>query len=136
MACSSSSTAAKDKPLKHFEQEITSEAKMVTLKPGQQVFIPIKVKNIGAEFWASKANTYPVHLGYLLFDGSKQLDINTPRTFLPSDLAPGTEQTLKAVLIGPPTRGIYTARFTMVQERAAWFTGTGAPSLNIPVTVN
>jgi hypothetical protein len=138
IACSNSTkpgaAESEDKPLRKFAQEIKSETTTLTLKPTQQLFMPVTVKNSGVETWAA-SGTYPVHLSYLWFSGGKQLQLDTTRTFLQSDLPPGGERILKANVTAPPTAGQYILKFTMVQERAAWFSSAGAKTFDIPVTV-
>lgn len=137
-ACSNSSQSANgesgEKPLTNFAEEITSDTKSLVLKPGQSVFVPLTVKNTGPEKWSANG-AYPVHLSYLWFADGRQLPIDTTRTFLSGDLAPGATQSLRANVAAPPTPGTYTLKFTMVQERVAWFSSTGGSSFDVPVTV-
>jgi hypothetical protein len=134
-ASNSGSKPAEDRPLKDFSEEIKSETTTLSLKTNEQLFVPVVVKNTGTEAWSAKAATYPVHLSYLWFSAGKQLPLDTVRTFLGADLAPGAEQILKANVSVPPTPGQYTLKFMMVQERVAWFGNAGGKSLEIPVTV-
>ena len=137
-ACSDSSKSVRveseDRPLTKFAEEITSDTKSLTLKPAQTVLVPVTVKNPGPEKWSANG-AYPVHLSYLWFADGKQLPIDPARTDLSGDLAPGATQTLQANVAAPPVSGKYTLKFTMVQERVAWFSSTGASTFDVPVVV-
>ena len=124
-----------DRPLIKFAEEITSDTKSLTLKPGQTVLVPVTVKNPGPEKWSANGAHYPVHLSYLWFADGKQLPIDTARTDLRGDLAPGDTQTLQANVAAPQASGKYTLKFTMVQERVVWFSSTGASTFDVAVTV-
>jgi hypothetical protein len=125
---------AEDRPLTDFGQEIKSEAAALTLRAGGQFTTPVQVKNIGTGVWPA-SGTYPVHLSYLWFSDGKRLTLDTARTALFSDLAPGAEQLLQAVITTPERSGKYSLQFTMVQERVFWFVDKGAKSFEIPVTI-
>jgi hypothetical protein len=129
-------TKPEDKPLKQFAQEITSERISLQLKSGGQFAVPVTVKNIGTETWHSQG-TYPVHLSYLWIadNDNKELPRANARTFLPADLAPGASQSLSAVVLAPSSPGQYTLKFTMVQERVAWFADLHGKTVDIPVTI-
>ena len=133
-ACSDSSKAVRvesgERPLTKFAEEITSDTKSLTLKPGQVVLVPVTVKNLGPEKWSANG-AYPVHLSYLWFADGKQLPIDPTRTVLSGDLAPGATQTLQANVAAPPASGKYTLKFTMVQERVVFFSSTGASAFDV-----
>jgi hypothetical protein len=89
--------------------------------------VDVTVRNTGELPWpAGGAN--PVRLAYHWFDASGRLVVwDGERTSLPTDLAPGTQNsdgqsaTLHATVRAPATPGQYFLVFDMVQDGVAWF---------------
>jgi hypothetical protein len=123
-----------DKPLTKFVQEITSDTRLLTISAGKEFVMRVTVKNIGLETWPAGGG-YPVDLGYVWYQNEKPLSFDTPRVFLQGNLLPGASQEVDITVKAPTTAGRYTLKFTMLQERVAWFFGAGAKTLDIPVTV-
>ncbi|MCL4393677.1 MAG: discoidin domain-containing protein [Chloroflexi bacterium] len=105
-------------------------------RAGQYVLVNLRVKNAGKTAWP-QGGSNPVHVGYKWFNaaGQQQLDVEDRRTALPTDVAPGAETALGAVLVAPKTPGEYKLRWDLVAEKITWFADAGNPPLIVPVKV-
>jgi hypothetical protein len=103
---------------------------------GQTANVNLRIKNAGASSWVQNGPN-PVHVGYKWFnaEGEQQLDVEDRRTALPSDIVPGQEVLLGAMLAAPKTAGKYHLRWDLVAEGITWFADAGNPPLVVPVQV-
>jgi len=108
----------------------------VSMVAGQIVAVNLRVQNVGSRTW-QQGGSNPVHVGYKWFNttGQPQMDMETRRTALPSDIAQNQETALGAILIAPKTPGTYTLRWDLVAEGMTWFADAGNPPLVVPVFV-
>jgi hypothetical protein len=108
----------------------------VSERAGQTIMVNLKIKNTGANEWLQSGNV-PVHIGYKWFDpgGQQQLDVEDRRTALPTDVLPGQEIALGAILAIPKTPGNYNLRWDLVAEGTTWFADVDGEPLVIPVMV-
>jgi hypothetical protein len=134
IACSEKAAA----PLKVFKQQITSSTPLRSLSAGEKAITQVTVKNTGEESWPNKGidetGTNRIGLGILWIDGNGKA-IQEGRTLLPAELKPGSSVTLSVNVQAPSQSGDYTLRFSMVQERVAWFNNKGARPFDINVQV-
>lgn|GEM_PF-1361555 len=122
--------------LKEFAQEIASASKIEKMGAEKVYEITVSVKNIGTETWPAETTGNPVRLSYHWIDSNGNGIIwDGERTSLPNNLDPGMSVNLKAKVKAPKQPGLYTLKFTMVQENVSWFEFKGAKTLDIPVTV-
>jgi hypothetical protein len=120
----------------NWEAEFLAHDTPVSERAGQNVLVNLRLKNAGSTVWPQSGSN-PVHIGYKWFNaaGKQQLDVEDRRTSLPTDLLPGQETALGAVLVAPKTPGEYKLQWDLVAERITWFADAGNPPLVVPVKV-
>jgi hypothetical protein len=119
-----------------YRADYSGAVNSLTLRPGQTVLLPVKIRNLGAMMWSSEG-THPIALsyhwgdprsgGFVVWDGV--------RTRLPLEVPPGSELGLNAHIRAPGVIGRYVLHLDMVQEGATWFSLQGSPALRIPAEV-
>jgi hypothetical protein len=124
-----------NKPLSSFVQEITSSTTVLHMQPNHRIQLPVAIRNIGQETWASKG-TLPVKVSYKWFDDGVQLPIEGERTVFPRPIAAGEALPLEVAVLAPPHGDHLVLKVTLVQEQVAWFTDAGGTPLEIPVELN
>jgi hypothetical protein len=95
----------------------------VALEPGEPDVVLVSVTNRGATTWPGGLDRGPaVRLGHrwLRPDGSL-LEENTPRSGLPSALAPGETVLAPVSVVTPAERGAYLLEIDLVHEGVRWF---------------
>jgi len=129
-------TSSKPSALKEFAQEITTDFNIKKMSSNKVVEILLNVKNISTETWPLTKSDNSVSLGYYWMEYSKEKPMEGGgRIFLPYDLSPGQSIKLNAIVKAPANPGKYILRFSMVQEKVAWFNDRGAKTLDIAITV-
>jgi hypothetical protein len=123
-----------DQPLTSFRQIITSPTASLEVRPGQEIRVPVKIRNPGAETWTA-AGKYPVTVSYKWFDGAQMLPIEGERTVFPGAIGPGAATDLQVRVVAVDKPGRYALRITLVQEGVAWFMTSSNTYLELPVTV-
>jgi len=134
-AASGNGNAGVDRPLSRYVSSMSSPTTEIRAKPSEQMSIPLRIGNIGAELWSSTGK-FPVTLSYKWLKSGRMLPIEGERTLLPGVVAPGAAVSVSAVVIAPPELGSYVLRFSLVQEGVTWFISSGAVPLDLPVTVS
>ncbi len=123
-----------DQPLTSFQQNLTSTTTSLTLHPGQDVKIPVRIENPGQEKWVS-IGQFPVNVSYKWFKGADMLPIEGERTVLPAPIGPKQAANVDVRVIAPNEPGDYALRITLVQEAVTWFMTKSNTFLALPVTV-
>jgi len=100
----------------------SSNAVLASLKVKQTVFVPVTVRNLSSQTWPAGG---AFRLAYHWYRGGGEIVHNGARTFMPAAVAPGASVTLNAKVIGPPSKGVATLRWDMVQENGPWFSDKG-----------
>jgi hypothetical protein len=102
---------------------------------GQTTTVPVTIRNLGNGTFPT-TNAFPVNLGYhwtsasganVVWDGA--------RTPLGGDLLSGQNVTVNPAITAPSVGGSYVLKLDLVQEGVAWFSGKGAATGNLPVTI-
>jgi hypothetical protein len=125
-----------DTKLSSFAQEIRArnDVTKLALKVGQQITLPVTVRNSGSDSWSSVGKA-PITFSYRWLLGSQDSVLDTRRALLVEPLPPGGSVSFDATIVAPPVPGDYTLRLSMVQEGIAWFFSAGGRPLDIPVQV-
>ncbi|WP_247896129.1 COG1470 family protein [Azospirillum brasilense] len=92
----------------------------VTVRPGESVTLPVRVRNEGAAAW-QPAGFHCVAASYWLEGGPAEGPREGRRTFLPEGLQPGEEAQIALRVDAPGEEGVWLLRPALVQERIAWF---------------
>jgi len=121
-------------PLTAFSQVLTSSTTSLTLHPGQEVKIPVRIRNPGTETWVS-AGRYPITISYKWFNGGQMLPIEGERTLLPAAVPPNRAVNADVRVIAPDQTGNFDLRITLVQEAVSWFMTKSNTFLQLRVTV-
>lgn len=100
----------------------SSNAVLASLTVNQTVFVPVTVRNLSSQTWPAGG---AFRLAYHWYRGGGEIVHNGARTFMPAAVAPGASVTLNAQVIAPPSIGVATLRWDMVQENVAWFSDKG-----------
>ncbi|MDE3088931.1 MAG: discoidin domain-containing protein [Chloroflexota bacterium] len=108
----------------------------VSERAARTVLVNLRIKNTGIAVW-QQGGAHPVHIGYKWYNaaGQPQLDVEDRRTALPTNIAPGDQVALGAILAAPKTPGNYTLHWDLVAEHITWFADAGSAPLVVPVTV-
>lgn len=125
-------------PLTEFKQDLRSSAQLDQLLPNERLVIPVDVKNTGQQTWPSTGVLSPhkfVNLAHSWLDADGKL-MHPGRTALPGNHAPGDVVTLMVPLHAPAEPGLYTLRFTMIQEGVSFFDRRGARPLDFKISVS
>src|SRR5215470_7415711 len=121
---------------REFRQEIRLEGPLPPLVSSRPVKVPVSVRNTSNFTWSASGD-HPVRFAYHWFDkDGKKVVHDGERTLLAEDLPAGATAQLNATVVGPPTPGDYTIRFTLVQEGIAWFDDQGAKPVEMPAKVD
>ena len=123
-----------DQPLTSFQQNLTSSTTKLDLHPGQDIKLPVRIENPGAEPWVS-AGSFPVTVSYKWFKGAEMLPIEGERTMLPARLGPKQAASVDVRVVAPNQPGEFSLRVTLVQEGVAWFMGKSNQFLEVPTSV-
>jgi hypothetical protein len=123
-----------DEPLTSFRQNLTSTTTSLTLHPGQDIKVPVRIENLGAETLTSLGRL-PVNVSYKWFKGTEMLPIEGERTGLPAPIRPKQAADVDVRVIAPNEPGDYALRITLVQEAVAWFMIKSNTFLELTVTV-
>jgi hypothetical protein len=107
----------------------------LTLRPGESVFVPIRVSNTGLRTWQA-AGDHPYLLSYHLYQADQTpVTYDGQRTRMPSDVLAGVVVEVQAELTAPLQPGEYIVEWDEVQESATWFSWTGTPPGRTSLTV-
>jgi hypothetical protein len=107
-------------PLTSFRQVLTSSLDKLSLRPGQEIRVPVHIENPGTETWIS-AGRFPVTISYKWFKDGELLPLEGERTILPGSLAPNQDVNVDVRVVAPSMAGNFTLRISLVQEGVAWF---------------
>ena len=121
-------------PLTSFRQNLSSSTTNLTLHPGQEIKVPVRIENPGPETWVSTGK-FPVTISYKWFKQAEMLPIEGARTVLPGPLGPNQSVTVDVRVVAPNQPGDYTVRITLVQEAVTWFLTKGAAVLQLNASV-
>lgn len=121
-------------PLHSFSEDIQSPLKSLNMKPSEQVFVPITIRNSGQEPWSS-AGEHPINVSYKWFDHGTMLPIEGERTPLPAVVKPDGSVPVRVRVVAPDSSGALILKISLVQEGVQWFMFAGAKPLEVPVTV-
>jgi hypothetical protein len=128
-------TAEVNSPFTSFTQDIQTSVKSLKLRPAEQTFVSVTLRNTSSVLWAS-AGKDPVDFSYKWFDRGKMLPIEGERTALPKPLRPGESLTVPVKVVAPETTGELLLKITLVQEGVEWFMTAGAKPLELQVDVH
>jgi hypothetical protein len=123
-----------EQPLTSFRQILTTSTAKLTVHPGQEIKLPVRVQNPGSETWAPTGR-YPVTVSYKWFKGTEMLPIEGERTVLPGPVAPNQAVSTDVRVVAPGQKGDYTLRITLVQEGVGWFMMNSNTFLELPSAV-
>jgi hypothetical protein len=121
-------------PLRSFSEDIQSPLKSLEMKPSEQVFVPITVRNTSQEPWSS-VGQYPVNISYKWFENGKMLPIEGERTPLPTPIQPNSSAAVQVKVVAPGAGQDLVLKISLVQESVQWFMIAGAKPLELPVTL-
>lgn len=120
-----------------FGAEISTDKAPESMKAGETVTVPVKVKNTSTEKWV-KDKAKPINLSYHWKNASdkKVVTWDGSRTLIAKDVAPGDEIVLTPK-VKAPKAGKYVLEFDMVQDTpdGGWFgkKGSKVASYNVEV---
>lgn len=118
-----------------YRAEITSGIKELTVYPGEEKLISVRIKNSGTMVWMSEGKN-PIVLSYhILSSGGEVFLYDGERTLLPGGLRSGESVTVKAKVVSPEKLGEYYLEFDMVHEGVTWFANKGSRTLKIKLKV-
>jgi hypothetical protein len=123
-----------DRPLNSFNQILTSTMTSMSLRPGQETKVPVRIENPGSETWVSSGGM-PVTISYKWFKGAQMLPIEGERTILPVPVRPNQALNVDVRVVAPNETGDFTVRISLVQESVAWFMTKSSTFLQIPALV-
>jgi len=118
-----------------------SHSTPASLQAFQVAQVPVTITNTGLATWP-KASDISVYMGnsialsYKWYKDGKLWSSNSLKTFMPQDVAPGQTITLQASVEGTSPPGDYTLKWDMVQGKETWFSSSGTPTLDVPVTIS
>jgi len=121
-------------PLTSFRQVLTSSTTRLSLHPGQEVKIPVRIENPGQEPWPS-TGPFPVNVSYKWFNGATMLPVEGERTPLPGPVGPDQSVNVDVRVVAPNQLGNFALRISLVQEAVAWFMLKSNTFLELPATV-
>jgi hypothetical protein len=121
-------------PVTSFRQVLTSTKTDLTLHPGEDTKIPVRIQNPGTETWMSTGQ-YPVNVSYKWYKNGQMMRIEGERTVLPSAIGPNQAVDAEVRVVAPSDPGKYVLRVTLVQEAVAWFMIKSKTFLELPVTI-
>jgi hypothetical protein len=109
------------------------------IKVSSRFSIELKVKNLSAVKWPAKGSQdgkYQIRLAYhWLYKNNKMFIFDGLRTFLPKDVEPHEEISLKATVKAPYMSGEYILELDMLQEGVCWFKERGSETSQIIVPI-
>jgi len=122
-------------PAQAWVAEITTESKMLRIKPREMRTISIQVTNRSPVTWYNK-NQAVIALGNHWLDETGSLvRRDDGRCPLPIVLQPANTAALSLEVTAPPVPGRCLLELDIVQEGVAWFGSKGSPTLLLPVEV-
>jgi hypothetical protein len=98
---------------------VLSSSVPLVLSAGEQVAVPITLRNEGLETWDSEFG-FRLSYHWLSYRGSI-VERDGVRTELPGRVKTGATVELEARLIAPDEAGLHRLQWDMVQEHVAWF---------------
>ncbi len=102
-----------------------------TMGAGQQVNVSIALTNTGSQVWPS-GGANPVRVSYHWLNTLGQVVVwDGLKTSLTNNVSSGQLVNLSASLQAPATAGNYTLMWDILVEGVGWFSGQGAPLINI-----
>jgi 4-amino-4-deoxy-L-arabinose transferase-like glycosyltransferase len=105
------------------------------LSPGQQMTVPITVRNTGDLVWPVEGLT-PVRVGYRWIDpAGKEVTVSEQHSRFPQQVEPGSQAISQLQVIAPAVPGEYTLRLDLVQENFSWLSAKGAQTKDVTVSV-
>lgn len=118
-----------------FSQEIQVLNSLNFGKIGEQVEIPVTVKNTSNSIWQNVGH-HSVNLSYHWVDANGKVAVfDGERTPLSKSLPTQMSLKFNAIIKMPDQPGKYTLVLTMVKEGVAWFNERNGKALKIPVEV-
>lgn len=124
-------------PNSGFNARISFDAPRLRMSPGSARTLTLRVKNMGDTLWRAKVptdGTCYIRLGNHWWNSAgERIQRDDGRAYLPRDIAPGDEATVRLEVASPPEPGQYEIEFDLVQEQVAWFEDRGSPTLRVPV---
>jgi hypothetical protein len=97
-------------------------------RAGELAVVPVRIRNAGSTHWPcyTREHAGEVRLSYHWYDRHGRLvEWEGARTPLPSDVPPGGDLLVSAVVRVPAAPGAYVLRWDMVAELRAWFSACG-----------
>jgi hypothetical protein len=120
-----------------FRAAISLDTPALTITPGSQKTILVKVKNVSDVAWPAAGASdiaYQIMLGNHWLDAQGNIVLyDDGRSGLPKHLDPHQEVDIPLTITAPKEPGSYTLELDLVQELVAWFKNKGSQTLKIPV---
>ena len=102
--------------------ELSHPRSTMTAQPGDQLVVPVRIRNRSWNWLPAKSGSRPVEVAYRILDCSTQADSEGAESFaLSNSLPPFGAATAVAVVTAPLTPGTYRLRLTLKQRDYAWF---------------
>jgi ubiquinone/menaquinone biosynthesis C-methylase UbiE len=120
-----------------FRAEIRVEQDAATATAGAVVPLTVRVRNVSAAPWPSRAlstSVHPLRLGsHWRASGAPERD--DARVVLERDLAPGEETAVSLAVTAPAKQGDYILALDLVQEGIGWFADRASRAASVRVRV-
>ena len=116
--------------------EITGTDQTVTAEAGEEITIPVTVRNSGSLPWSSGGDRV-IFLSYHIHteSGGDTAATEGERTSLPQTVSPGGEATVDLEVSAPEKAGKYTLEIDLVYEGVTWFADQGSETLKLPMEI-
>ena len=115
--------------------EITGTDQIVTAGAGEEITVPVTVRNIGSLPWSSEGDRI-IFLSYHIHtESGDNMAAEGERTPLPQTVSPGGEATVDLEVSAPEKAGKYTLEIDLVCEGVTWFADQGSETLKLPMEI-